>query len=346
MPGIAVTPSLLFSEQSRIAVRQVQSDLQKAQQESTTGRHADVSLTLGANVGADIRLRLELSTISHGRDAASLAGATAAASQSALASINDLASKMLSMLTAMGTAQDGQALAADAGRSAFETLRSLVNTSYGDQFIFGGQNTIEAPLKPFDAGPEGAISAAFEAAFGFPASDPAAVGIAPASMTSFMDGALDAVFAPAEWSAHFSKASTGNVRARLDDGVAVDVTPNANANFVPQLAKAFSMLFALGEGQLSQSSFQSVVNGAMATIADAQRGIGGEQASLGMSQSRITSHIEILDARSSVATSALRKMEEVDPYEAATRVNTLMNQLASSYAITARLSRLSLLNYL
>ena len=39
-------------------------------------------------------------------------------------------------------------------------------------------------------------------------------------------------------------------------------------------------------------------------------------------------------------------LEAVDPYEASTRVSTLMTQIETSYALTARIQRLSLLNYL
>ena len=39
-------------------------------------------------------------------------------------------------------------------------------------------------------------------------------------------------------------------------------------------------------------------------------------------------------------------LEGVDPYEAATRLSQLETQLQSSYAVTARLMNLSLLNFL
>ena len=39
-------------------------------------------------------------------------------------------------------------------------------------------------------------------------------------------------------------------------------------------------------------------------------------------------------------------LESVDPYEASTRVNTLLTQIETSYALTARIQQLSLLDYL
>ena len=39
-------------------------------------------------------------------------------------------------------------------------------------------------------------------------------------------------------------------------------------------------------------------------------------------------------------------LESVDPYEASTRVTTLLTQIETSYAMTARIQQLSLLDYL
>ena len=45
-------------------------------------------------------------------------------------------------------------------------------------------------------------------------------------------------------------------------------------------------------------------------------------------------------------TSAISRLEGVDAYETATRINVLMVQLETSYAVTGRINRLSLLSYI
>jgi flagellar hook-associated protein 3 FlgL len=42
----------------------------------------------------------------------------------------------------------------------------------------------------------------------------------------------------------------------------------------------------------------------------------------------------------------IQKLEGADPYEASTRVSTLMTQIETSYALTARIQQLSLAKYL
>jgi flagellar hook-associated protein 3 FlgL len=45
-------------------------------------------------------------------------------------------------------------------------------------------------------------------------------------------------------------------------------------------------------------------------------------------------------------TKHIGKLEGVDPYEASTRLSQLMTQVETAYAMTARVQKLSLLNYL
>ncbi len=47
-----------------------------------------------------------------------------------------------------------------------------------------------------------------------------------------------------------------------------------------------------------------------------------------------------------IMTEHVNLLEGVDPYEASSRVNALLTQVETAYALTARLQRLSLINYL
>ena len=47
-----------------------------------------------------------------------------------------------------------------------------------------------------------------------------------------------------------------------------------------------------------------------------------------------------------IMTRHIGALENVDPFEASTRVSALLTQVETAYAMTARIQRLSLLNYL
>jgi flagellar hook-associated protein 3 FlgL len=338
--------TLVLSSISRNSVATSQLRLAEAQREANTGRHHDVGLALGAKTGIDLKLRLQLSEITQGQELASQASVRAETTQSALQSISDLASGFLSMLTGARGAEGGQKIAADHARASIGSLTSLVNVTLGGQYLFGGLNTDTPPLRDFADGPQAAISSAFASSFGFMPSDPAVSGISALDMQNFVNGTLGSVFSPAEWETNWSSSTSANMRQRLGSGETVDASTNANAPFVPKLAQAFSIMMALGQNKLSDAAFTATVDKAISLVAEAQLDLGTEQARIGIVEQRIAASSGAMEKRKASVTEAIRALEAVDPYEAATRVNTLMTQLETSYAITGRISRLSLLSHI
>ena len=69
-------------------------------------------------------------------------------------------------------------------------------------------------------------------------------------------------------------------------------------------------------------------------------------ANLGTLQQTVQNAITRNDAESSVLQSARLSLLSVDPYETATKYQQTQDQLQTLYAITARASRLSLVDFL
>jgi flagellar hook-associated protein 3 FlgL len=53
-----------------------------------------------------------------------------------------------------------------------------------------------------------------------------------------------------------------------------------------------------------------------------------------------------LEDKSLVQNTQIATYENVDPYEAATRMTALQTQLQASYSVTARLAELTIMNYI
>lgn len=347
MLRLSTVPSLLLAGASKSSVARTQSLLVAAQRELSSGRHSDVGLFLGPRTGTAIGLRMRLDEISQGGEIAAQAGVKAGVTQSALNSIGELATNFLSALSGARSAAQGQDLARNAARSALETLTSLINTSFDGQYIFAGINSDTPPLNTYSGGsPETAMIAAFQTAFGITPSDPGTAAITGSDMEIFISGGLANVFSPSGWSADWTTASATNQVQRLNNGQQVDVSSNANTVFVPKLAQAFSMMMDLGQGNLSAAAFEATVDAAITLLSEAKLAIGDEQSRIGIAQQTVTLSVQSAERMKAATTDAISALESVDPYEAATRVNTLMTQLESSYAITGRISRMSLLNYI
>jgi flagellar hook-associated protein 3 FlgL len=339
--------SIVMSSIPKLAVSRLQLALSHAQEEVTTGRHHDVGLVLGAKTGSSIRLRLQLSEFQHAGKLAELAASRAALTQTTLMAVSKLATDVLATLTGARDAVLGQDLARDSAETALSSLTDLMNTAFDGQFVFGGLNSDKPPMRIFEGGPpQAAVDAAFLQEFGVTQSDAAVASITGTDMRTFMDGALADLFEPAAWNASWTSASASNPLTRLGAEQFVDASANANDTFAPRIAQALTVMLGLGQGNLSQSAFEATVERAIELLAQAQDDIGQVQSRIGLSQQRLTAGGEMFAGRAGAATRAIQALESVDSYEAAAKVNVLMTELEASYALTGRISRMSLLSYI
>jgi flagellar hook-associated protein 3 FlgL len=266
--------------------------------------------------------------------------------QKSLSSLSSLAEGFRSMIMGARGAQDGKTLAALSGLSSLDAMRTTLATTYDGQYVFGGLRTDTSPLNSYDSGPRQAIISAFETSFGFPPSDPAAAGLSAADVRNFLDGAFADLFSDAAWMTTWSAASVEGPVFRSDQSGTIDLQTNTNRPFARSLAMAFSMVESLAGSSINREAFEVVADRALARISEAQLQIGVEQARIGVSQNRLAITTESLEAGKKTFVSAIQALEGVDSYEAATRVNGLMTQLEASYALTGRISRMSLLSYI
>lgn len=339
-------PTNLLHTASAASVARMQGELARLQREVSTGRHDDLGLALGTATAKDISLRIHLSDVEFNVAQAEQAQPKAQVVQTSLDSIAKVAKNFFEAITGARGAADGQTLAVSAAKAALGSLRDLLNTSYAGQFIFGGQNSATPPMSdPLSGTADAAIDSAFQAEFGMARNDPAVSTITGPAMDSFLSGNYAQLFEQPSWSGNWSSASDSTIHQRVGS-TTVEITATANSDFARSLTQAFSMISSLGEGRLSQAAFEAAIDKATGLTLAAQSQLGSEQASIGVAQQRIADEISNLGLRKAALDKAINNLEGVDPYEAATAVNTLMTQLQSSYSITARISQLSLLNYL
>lgn len=343
-------PTLALHTVMRGSIKRSQNMLGVAQIEISTGRHADVGLTLGPGTGRDLTWRAQLAELQSLSDGNRLASTRLELSQQVMSQIRDVASSFMAALTGARGAPDGQATAKSAAQSALSSLASLLNTSFGGQFIFGGIASDQKPVADYPGTPAGAaktsLDAAFASAFGMAQTAPGVAAITPSAMQSFLDTNFADLFSPAGWSGSWSNASDAVQTTRIDTAQRVDGGVSANAEAFRALTQAFTMVSDLGEGQLSQSTFQTIADQALKLTGQGVLGVGGLQSRLGIAQNRITAATDQLKLRINALTAGINAVEGVDKYEAATRVNTLQTQLEASYALTGRIAKLSILNYI
>lgn len=321
-----------------------------AQTELSTGRHADVGLTLGSKTEQVIGLRNVFERNDSMIDMNGLAATELDLTQSAISALIEVAHQFSSTLIGARNALNGQEVVKTASKSALESINSILNQSHSGKFLFAGINSDVAPLENYLAATptagKTAVDAAFLAEFGV-AQNAAGVGsITATQMDTFLNGSFASLFAPAAWSPAFSSASDQNRMARIDVDYSVEVSANANEAPFRDLIMAVTMAFDLGSGSLNQAAFEKIVDKAVTVSAAAAQEAALVSGRLGTAEKAISDSTKLLKHRNDILNREIVSLEGVDQYEVSTRINLLTTQLEASYSITARINRLNLMNYL
>jgi flagellar hook-associated protein 3 FlgL len=193
---------------------------------------------------------------------------------------------------------------------------------------------------------EAATEAAFVAYFGFPPDSPAAMSITPSQLQTFLASNFLQEFEDPNWNANWSGASSVNPVTSLEDGARINLSSTANSQPIRDLVRTVVSMLGYSQGQLNSTTFGELVDSAMSGASEAVLGIANEQSRIGIGQEELNRSTQRIANKSDLLKARVQESEGVDQYEAAMRMNQLMTQLEASYAITAKISKLTLANYL
>ena len=101
------------------------------------------------------------------------------------------------------------------------------------------------------------------------------------------------------------------------------------------------MLADLGTDKLNQAAYQAVVDTATRAVGEALQGITELQARLGTAQERVKNANDRMSIQIDIMTNHIGALEGVDPYEASSRLSSLLTQVETAYAMTARIQQLT-----
>ena len=334
----------------QVALRKNQFDLATAQTEVQTGRYADLGAEVGQSMGRSVSLHIEHAQLTTISETNSIASAQLDASQAALKSIVDTATNFVSTMMAARSSATGPGVAQLTAQAAFKTVADTLNTAIGGVYVFAGINNTAKPFKAnlddTSAGAGKSLVNSFVTAFGTQPGDAANGTITSTAMNTFLDTGFDGLFSDSSWESEWSAASDQNVVSRIAPTESIATSVNINAPAFRKLMSAFSMISKLGMNSLGQGAFEAVADKAIKSAQEAIGGMADLQTELGVSQQRITAAGNRSAIQLNILSQSIDGLEAVDPYAAATRVSELQTQLETSFALTARIQKLSLLNYL
>lgn len=318
----------------------LQFKIAEAQKEANSGRYADVGLSIGYLTERTLSLRNEMDRLKTFKDTNSVAASRLELSQVQLNAMADAAGGFVQTLQAARASPSSSGVAVTDAKARLTSLTAALNTAVNGAYIFSGVNTDVKPMNDYAGSQTQTDVAAAFAALGPPGD------ISAADMKAFLDGPFKDLFVlDANW-ANMSSASDRDITNRITNNERIATSTNANEEPFRLLAAAYAMIVDLPLDQLGEGAYLAVIDTAMGMAGQAEGGLTGIRASLGTSQERIKSANDRMDVQLGLLNEHIVAIEGVDPYEAQVKVNALLTQLETAYALTAKLQNLSLLKYI
>jgi flagellar hook-associated protein 3 FlgL len=337
-----------ISNAMRYSQMRMQVDLVKAQKEMDTGRVADIGLALGSRTAQSVTFARDLDRLKTIIDSNGLVTARLKSTQDSLDQLADKAQTFLASLTSATSGDLTNTITQDSAKATLQAMASILNTSINGEYLFAGTNTDVKPMSDFTApGSQAQIdfNNAFVARFGFSQSDPLAANISAADMNDFIDNDLQTLFSGPSWG-NWSKATDETIVSRIALNETTDTSVSANNDGVRKLAMAGALVTQLMTSNVSTEAKATLVSRSLSLVGEALSSIAQTQSHIGIVQQRVSDANTRMDTQIDLFDRHILDLEGVDPYEAANRVNDLVSHIQTSFALTARIQQLSLLNFL
>lgn len=342
--------SAAISNSMRTSQSRMQVDLVKAQKERDTGRVADTGLALGARTAQSVTFARDLDRLNGIVDSNALVASRLTSTQDALGQLTDAAQQLLGAMTTAVSGDMTDAIAHDSGKATLQSMTAILNTSVNGEYLFAGTNTDVKPIDDFTAAgspAKAALDASFLAHFGFAQTDPAAASITAADMDTFITNDVMPQFFGPGWNANWSDATDQQIVSRIALNETTQTSVSANNDGVRKLAMAAAMVANFySASELSAETKKTVASRALSLSGEAVSDLGQTQSQTGIVQKRVSDATDRIKTQADLFEKHILDLEGVDPYEAANRVSELLTNIQTSFAITARIQQLSLVNFL
>ncbi|WP_420560719.1 flagellin [Tepidicaulis sp.] len=350
--NIGSVSTLAMSLQARKSVADTQRELLHLQGEQATGKKRDVAGDLGALTSRDILLREAFSEaegfITSNKTLASRLEIT----QASLTGARDNANSFISNIVAALHGEVAIELIPDAALDLIGNLEGALNTSFGGRSIFAGTAVDQQALQLNDQVNGGTGFAPMQVIQDVIAAKPPVTDAATLNDLLTGPDGISTVFdsthtnAAYRFNTTFYNGNTQGVTARIDAETTVNAGARADDPGARLIMEAAYALAAIDPASMPSVEYRTVLESALDKV---QRGIGlleQTQAILGLSEQAIERAQTRHDLTLNVATRQINELEGADPYETAVRLSNATTQIEATFSITARLSRLSLMNYL
>ena len=344
--------TIVASRRMQHDVGRLQQRLSTVGQEVATGMKADVSGELRSRTSILLAFRAAHARTERYLDSGVTLTMRLDTMQLAMSAIRDTGEPLtLETLAAVGR-EDVISLrnVQTSAVAALDGVLRQLNVTIAGRYLFGG-TAVDRPPMVAGPGPAGVIDAVIGDAAAA-AGGQIDVGDVPALLAE-----LDTVFDDSHpdptrrYTTAFyggSPATEPDLVGQLDEDGRLTYGLKANEEAFRDIVQGLHMLAAVryGDAAMSEAGHRAYATAAAERL---QRGLGqlvDLAARTGQNQALVAANQERLEVAKDLYNRQIVELERRDPYEAATILMTLEQQLEASYMITARMNELSLTSYL
>ena len=342
------TPALVAAP--RLSVIQAQAALSKAQVELSSGKLADIGTGLGDQTGQYTSYNEQQGLLQGLTQGNATTTTRLSTTTTALDALRETANAFMSNLTEATTDGSIPTSLVVISSNNLDTLVSTLNTSTGNEYIFGGINSSVQPVAAYTTSPPSttkqAVDDAFTSSFGVSQTSSDAGSISGADMQTFLAGSFSSLFNASSFSSTWSSASDTVVSSRISTTETVNSSVSANDQPFRQLAQAYTMVKEFGASNLNSAAGQAVLASATQLVSSAISGLTDIESGVGVSQAAVSDANDTMSTQINFLSSQASALVAVDPSILATQISELQTQIQASYEITSQLQQLSLVSYL
>lgn len=322
--------------QSLRQTTQVKDRLQVLSQELATGQKSDLASALGGNVGQLLSLDREIALLGDFKQSATQIGHTLGMMQNALETVDFLRERQAA--TSM-TISDASSLpfvdgAAKATRETFEEMVTTLNRSVNGRSLFAGVQTDAPALADATA-----------------MLDDLALAVGPATTSDDILAAIDQWFddpAGGFSSMGYLGSVDGAASRPVSQTQSVDLGATANRTELKDVlrATAIGAMANVMADEIPDDVRRELIQASGLQMVGSATSLNTLRAEVGSQEAFVAEKIVEQEAQLTSFGIMRNGMTTADPYETAVKLQEVQQQLEMQFAVTARLSGLSLVNYI
>jgi flagellar hook-associated protein 3 FlgL len=275
--------------------------------------------------------------------------------QNAFTQISSLTSGIVAQLSSLSTLDStGVATVTVAAQQALVQVATLLDTQDGDVYVFGGQDSGEAPVPDPEAIASSGFYTQIESAVaglagnGAAATTAAVLGIAgsnAAGTTPFSAG-LTAAGLPTITLGNGQQVTTGIAANSNGFVTSPGAGTTSTGSYMRDILASLASIASLTPAQITGAGFQGFLQSTQSSLRSANDSLNQDAGVLGNTQTELTSQASTLGTTVTALTAQVSNADSVDAAATITQISSVQTALQSSYQLIAGMKSLNLAYYL